>query len=121
MKFCLVALCFLLGCVKEIEIPKEVMTKNQMISLLIDIHILEAQTGQIAIPKDSSRALFKYFEGDILKENGIDDSLYYKSLVFYYDNPQLMEQIYEAVVDSLSLYERMSKGNTEGSVEQPNN
>ena len=121
MKFCLVALCFLLGCVKEVEIPKDVMTKNQMISLLIDIHILEAEAGQLAIPKDSSRALFNHFEKDLLAENGVDDSLYYKSLQFYYENPQLMEEIYEAVVDSLSLYERMSKGNTEGTVDESNN
>ncbi|HEX9649242.1 MAG TPA: DUF4296 domain-containing protein [Cyclobacteriaceae bacterium] len=117
MKFYLAIVCVFTGCVSEVEIPKDVMSKNQMISFVIDVHILEAQTGQLRISKDSARVVFQYFEDELLQKHKVNDSLYYRSLEFYYAHPLLMEEVYAAVLDSLSLYERMSKGNleTEGS------
>jgi hypothetical protein len=120
-KFYLAVLCILGGCVPDLKIPKDVVAKEQMISVLIDMHILEAQTGQLRIPKDSAQAVFEYFEAGIMARHEIIDSLYLKSLEFYYSNPALMEEIYAAVLDSLSLYERMSEGNKETQdANQPN-
>ena len=120
-KFCLAVVCVFAGCVPEVEVPRDVMSKNQMISFLIDVHILEAQTGQLRISRDSARVVFQYFEDELLQKHNVKDSLYFRSLEFYYSHPLLMEEVYAAVLDSLSLYERMSKGNLENEAsDQPN-
>lgn len=112
-KFCLMVTCILFGCISEVKIPDDVMSKNEMISFLIDVHILEAKMGQLSLSRDSAYEVFSHFESEIFEQHEVDDSLYNKSLEFYYMNPEIMEEIYEAVLDSLSLYERMSKGNLE--------
>ena len=112
-KFCLMVSCILFGCIGEVKIPDDVMSKNEMISFLIDVHILEAKMGQLSLNRDSAYEVFSHFESEIFEQHGVDDSLYNKSLEFYYMNPEIMEEIYAAVLDSLSLYERMSKGNLE--------
>lgn len=113
IKFCLVVIWLFTGCISEVKVPQDVLTQEEMVGLLIDIHILESQTGQLRISKDSARIVFKHFEDEILGDHKVDSTLYVKSLEFYYSNPKLMEEIYAAVLDSLSLYERMSQGNTE--------
>ena len=38
--------------------------------------------------------------------------IFYNSLGFYYDHPELMEEIYTAIVDSLSVKEQLIEGRT---------
>jgi len=110
-KFCLVIIGLCVACVSKPIVPDDIMSKDEMISYLIDIHILEGETSRLKIPRDSSQLLYRYFEDKLKSKHNVTDSLYLKSLTFYYSNPKLMEEIYTAVLDSLSLYERMSEGN----------
>jgi len=98
-----------LCCVSKPEVPADVMSKEAMVSYLIDIHILEGKVTQLVIPRDSTELLYRFFEDRLKTEHNLNDSIYMQSLEFYYGHPELMEEIYSAVLDSLSLYERMSE------------
>ena len=78
-----------------------------MISFLIDLHIQESKVTISRMNKDSVRAFFPEVEQKLFEKHGIDDSLYLMSFEYYLREIQIMEEIYTAVVDSLSLRERL--------------
>jgi len=99
-----------MGCSKNIETPEGILEKDEMISILLDIHIKEGQVQQLKVIRDSSTRVFKYFEREIFAKHEVSDSVYYNSLSYYYDHPELMEEIYTAIVDSLSVKEQLIEG-----------
>ncbi len=95
------------GCVKESKPPEGLIPKEIMISFLIDLHIQESKVTISRMNKDSVRAFFPEVEQKLFEKHGIDDSLYLMSFEYYLREIQIMEEIYTAVVDSLSLRERL--------------
>jgi hypothetical protein len=91
------------------EIPEDILPKEKMVQILIRIHIAEATVGIKNLPSDSASKLYKSYQNEILKEQAVDDSTYARSYSFYVIRPQLMNEIYGAVVDSLSLRETRGK------------
>jgi ADP-glucose pyrophosphorylase len=92
---------FLVGCIKESRPPEGLIPKEKMISFLIDL--------LTRMNKDSIRAFFPEVEQRLFEKHGIDDSLYMISFNYYLQEVELMEEIYSAVVDSLSLRERLNE------------
>ena len=102
---------FLTGCVKESRPPEGLISKEKMISFLIDLHIHETKASLSRMNKDSVRVFFPEVEQRLFEKHGIDDSLYMVSFNYYLEEVKLMEEIYSAVVDSLSLRERLNEYN----------
>ncbi len=84
------------------------MNEPEMVSYLIELHIAEAQVQNLRLKKDSSEAVFKIYEKYLLAKNGLSDSLFISSYNYYLQEPEILERIYETVVDSISV--RKSKG-----------
>jgi len=91
-----------LSCSKE-RVPNSVMSKDEMINYLIDLHISEAAVQNLRLKADSARIVFSIQEKFILNEHKIADSTFIKSYNFYLGRPSMLEEIYSAVVDSISL------------------
>lgn len=98
----------ILGCVRKDKPSGEIMTKEQMVSFLIDLHIMEAKINTTRFPADSIKLIFPEIEQEMFKKHNITDSLYFRSYQYYLNNMFDMEEIYAAVVDSLSLRERIA-------------
>jgi hypothetical protein len=103
-------LILLPGCLKEEKIPKDIMSKQDMVDFLIDLHIVEARISLARIPNDSIQLFFPEIEDSLYRKHQITDSLYKKSYQYYLQHIRVMEEIYSAVVDSLSLRERIHSG-----------
>lgn len=100
----LVLLTFtLLACKSNSEKPENLLSKAQMVELLIDIHILEGKLDKLRIQRDSSTVLYNTFEREILKAHNIDKALYKSSYQYYLEEVNSMDEIYTAVVDSLNF------------------
>jgi hypothetical protein len=95
------------SCKKEEKLPEGIMNEEQMVSMLIDIHIAQAAIQDLHVDKDSGAFLFKVFERESLLKNNAIDSAFYKSYSWYLDHPQQMYEIYTAVVDTLTLRESL--------------
>lgn len=81
-----------------------------MINILIDIHMAEARAGSALLrTQDSTTVYYKSLEQDIFKKYKVDSTKYYSSYRYYMENIQLMDEIYAAVVDSLSSRENSIK------------
>lgn len=87
--------------------PEGLLSKEQMVKVLIEVHLNEAKLNQLRVPRDSTAKVYEIMERELLKHQGIEDSVYRKSFQYYLDHPMLMEEVYTVVVDSLSLRERL--------------
>ncbi len=94
---------------KQEEIPSDILSADEMVNITIDMQLLEASFSNKNLPHDSAIFLFKKYEQDLFRQYKITDSTYRKSFNFYSGNPQIMDKIYERVVDSLSLREGQNR------------
>ncbi len=91
------------------DLPEDIMPPEQMISYLVDLHLAEASVQNLRLKRDSAKVIFAAREKYLLKEHQITDSLFIKSYNYYLRHPDKLEEIYGAVVDSLSLRESLLK------------
>ena len=97
----LVLLIFVNCSKKEPERPPNVLTRDQMVRVLIDVHILEAKVKKLYLPRDSSKLIYNHYEKMLFDEMGITKEQYTESMSFYVDDIETMKAIYDQVVDSL--------------------
>ncbi len=90
------------GCGANRE-KQELMSHEDMVSYLIDLHLAEAEVQNLRLKKDSSEAVFAIYEKHLQDEHGITDTLFVQSYNYYLAHPDELEQIYEAIVDSISV------------------
>jgi hypothetical protein len=111
-KYFLPLLCFLLSaCNSDNEVkqvPAGLLSKEKMVSIMIDVHIEESKLMQQNYTPDSGQIAFRNRKEEILKKNGVSQEDFQKSYQYYLENITEMDAIYAVVIDSLSL--RESKG-----------
>jgi len=119
------ALCLAVlgGCAipEEVAPPRQLLPKDKMVSLLVQLHLLEARVEGSRLPPDSARALFQAQKTALLWKNDLKaaDSLLEHSYRFYAVNNKDMDEIYKAVVDSLERREAQLNGGKPGSSAHP--
>ncbi len=93
----------------EVEPPEGLLSKEKMISFLVDLHLAEAKIDLLRVKSDSARLLFKHYEKYLFEKHHIIDSVYYKSFEYYVKDLETMNEIYSAVLDSLNVMSTMQK------------
>jgi hypothetical protein len=83
-----------------------VLTREEMVRVMMEIYILEDKINRMTIGPDSSRQVFAVMNKRVPERTGIPDSVFRKSLEYYTSRPKEMERIYSALVDSLNLREQ---------------
>ncbi len=103
----LVLLTFVvISCQKKAKVNPDVLPKDKMVGILIDIHILESKIEKLSIRKDSGRLIFNTFEREIFEAHQVDKEKYLMSYQYYMEDLSGMNEIYNAVVDSLNYMQR---------------
>ena len=87
--------------------PVNLMTKGQMVAFLIDSHLIEGKLQTIKIDVDSLKLIFLDLEKELYQIHHIDSEQFMKSYHYYLHEVDELGDIYEAVIDSLSLREKM--------------
>ena len=105
--YCLLPLayCLLLFSCGEPEkqittIPSSVLPKEKMAAVITDIHLAEAEANLNTLPDSASTAQVGFQK--IFEKNSISKAQYDSSLVFYVDHPELINEVYEIVMNELS-------------------
>ena len=104
----LLAIAFALsGCTDNdtlAEPPPRLLSQQQMVSFLIDLHLAEAKMNYTEVRKtDSLEVIFRHYERHLMDQHGFSDSVYLRSYEYYLDHMGLMNKIYDDVVDSLNI------------------
>jgi hypothetical protein len=118
MKNCFLTIGIILmaGCTLEqkpdylLDQPQDLVPKEKMVSIIMEAHLYESLTLNLGLKYDSARTLFKsYYEPQILEKHQVSESTYVKSYQYYLSDPQLIQDIYETVIDSLAIRQSLKK------------
>ena len=91
------------ACLRQTKVPEGIIPKEKMAELLLAIHIAEAKTNEIRLfTADSTARVYKFYESTIFKKYHITPKTYRKSYDFYISHPELINDVYSIVVDSLN-------------------
>lgn len=104
---------FLLSCNKTDKVPAELYSQEQMATILQDIYLLEFKITELKVKADSATVVFNKYQDDYFEKNELDTAIYRASYEFYLTRPDLLEQIYAIIADSLSLKSRMEEKSAE--------
>ena len=86
-----------------IKIPADVLAKDSMMNILMDIHIAEA--GVKTLNPDSVAINNKTYYQFIFKNHHISEEQFRNSLSFYTNNPELLVEIYSKMTEEMSKKE----------------
>lgn len=92
------------GC-EENPKPKDLLSEEEMVNVLIDIHLTEGIASSLPIPYDSSQVLYSLLEQEVFVKHQVQDSVFTRSMIYYLQDPAIMDRIYARVVDSLVVRE----------------
>lgn len=98
------------SCARPEEAPKpaNLVPKDQMVTLLTRLHLLESRIEASRLAPDSARSLFLAQQRDLLWQRHISeqDSSFERSYRYYAVHGKDLDEIYAAVIDSLNLVEK---------------
>lgn len=90
---------------EEVAPPRQLIPRDKMIRLLVELHTLEARTDGAGLPTDSARALFREAQKSLYWRYEVNDSAFTQSYRYYAVHNKDLDEIYAVVVDSLALRE----------------
>jgi len=89
-------------CGKKVQtVPKTVVSFDQMIPLLVDVHLIEGARNGSLILGDTND--IEDYYAKVYQKHGITEDQFKKSFKFYSSYPELFIPIYEKVLDSLKI------------------
>jgi hypothetical protein len=106
------AVLLLFSCEKEVRKPAGILSKEEMVSVLTELYIVEERMNRLNLPADTSKLVFEVMEANVYEKTGVPDSVFKSSFDYYLDDPKEMELIYTALVDSLQLKEQRTPRRT---------
>lgn len=107
----LIAICSALSFQACQEAPNEEtklkasVPKAKMVSILVDIHLLEARAEEFKMLNDSFITAKRAAYDTIFKAHGVEREKFLSTFDYYEHNPKEMDLLYETVVDSFSVME----------------
>lgn len=99
--------------------PADVIPEEKMKNILTDLHLIESRSYRI--PKDdSAKRVTKASYEFVFKKYNIDTATLSKSMTYYLSHPEIMDAMYEQMIDSLSKRQsELSKTERPSSIEAP--
>lgn len=106
------ALALVLGSCSQKPDPekKNPVSRKEIVGVLVEIHLLEARSDRLLIPRDSILSQYKIAYNDILARHHVTEANFRKTMDFYLKNPDKMDLMYQDVVDELSRVEAQQAG-----------
>ena len=88
----------LYGC--KSPVPKEIIQSAEMQKILYDIHLVDGYINLMPNQDSAKKVAAAYYKG-IYKKFGIDSANYTRSLTFYQNNPEIMNEMYKGIQDDI--------------------
>ncbi len=100
----ILSVALLTSCSKSaIKIPSDVLAKDSMMFIMMDIHI--AESGVKTMNPDSVAINNKTYYDFIFKKHHVTEEQFRTSLTFYTENPELLQEIYAKMIEEMSKNE----------------
>ncbi|AKD05797.1 hypothetical protein PKOR_17670 [Pontibacter korlensis] len=96
----------MLGCQSENgQKPSNRIPKDKMVSILADIHTIEALIETKVVYPDTALMIFNQEQQEIFEKYDVTQQQFKDSYNYYLKNLAEMDALYETVVDTLSMRE----------------
>lgn len=105
-------LLMLVSCDNPNPKPKNMLSDEQMVSALVELHLVEARADMVGIPQDSLLPLLETRYQEIFATLAIDTANFNTTFKYYEHNPAQMDSLYQKVVDNLIEREATYRSNT---------
>lgn len=86
------------------------MSKDEMVAVMMEIYLAEARLSVLPVDRDSAYRLFIPYQDSLLYHRGLKDSTLRSAYDYYINRPNDLEQIYDRLIDSLTLREQRRRG-----------
>jgi hypothetical protein len=86
---------------KELIVPEDVLPAKELTSILTDIHLAQSMLNNKS-KSDSINFTVNDYLPVVLKEHHTDKETFLRSLKFYSDNTEKIQEIYDSVITSLN-------------------
>jgi Domain of unknown function (DUF4296) len=74
-----------------------------MTRVLIDLYLAEAKTLQTKPSGDTAAQVYTLFREQVFKKHSLDTAIFNRSIQWYTNHADVLDQVYNDVVDSLAL------------------
>jgi hypothetical protein len=88
------------------DTPPGILPKEKMAKVLGEIHIAEEKVKRMNLSVDSGVVVMNELSQRVFDSLSVSDSIFRKSLAYYWDHPKEMDKVYASLVDSLNLREQ---------------
>ncbi|WP_167856689.1 DUF4296 domain-containing protein [Hymenobacter aquaticus] len=101
----LILSALLAGCQRPEEAvpPSNLLPKEKMIQMLVEVHLNESRVEAARLRADSSQALFNQLQKDMLWRHEVSDSTFWQSYRYYAVHEKDLDEMYGIVLDSLAM------------------
>ena len=94
-------LVILLSCDDSKKRPENIISEESMVSILVDIQILEATYNSRLIHEDDRNERMKRYYQEVFEKHQTSKELFNESYTYYEENPEILYAIYEVVLEKL--------------------
>ena len=95
-----------LACTEGTEAPPaNLIDRARFVDLLVDVQLIEAVGKQKMVRQGDPREKIAGYYRETFEKHGVTDSLFYETYDWYYAHPQLMQEVYDEVINELSVIE----------------
>lgn len=105
----------------QAEKPAKLISREDMIKVLMEIHLAESGVSMMGIEHQRAIGLYKQYHAEILKKYQIDTASYRQNYNYYMQSPLEMEYILTMVEDSLVKVQAAAKIKERGGANIPAN
>ena len=88
------------GCYKAIPVEKPLLSEEELIPILKDIHIAEALLTETVNRRDKD-SLARFYYGQIFELHQVDSISFNQSMHAYFTDPPALDSLYEKVVNAI--------------------
>lgn len=92
--FYLILILSLISCNNKVQVPEDIMSKDQMIEFLFDVNLINSSRGFVS---KSNNNYFMVRDTMLFRKHAIDCLKFVKSNIFYTKNPKLYLEIYDGI------------------------
>ena len=88
------------SCTNEVNIPDDIMSKDEMIEFLFDVNLINSSRGFIS---KSNNNYFMVRDTMLFRKHSIDCLTFVRSNSFYTKNPKLYMDIYDGINKKIKI------------------
>jgi len=94
--------------------PSNLLPEDKMIDILEDVHLAESKVNGLNLgSSDSSLAIFKKLETDLLKKHQVDTAAFRKSYQYYVAEPETFKAMYNKIIERLEVRKKIMRQSLE--------